>query len=160
MLREEYGAQKVVETFTISKNWYRKIFSNAKIPEDEFLTSTAGPWDLSVLYECGYTPETQPHREQWRILYEIGLEKWRPHVKLLRTDLSIKHDSEGTEPFTRLRDGLLPKLILMFAKLGERDRDGVLWIEACDDTSIAAEAKVHVEIVNGNTVGKTRKIAK
>jgi hypothetical protein len=184
MLRDEYGAKMAVETFSMSQRWYRKITFKDTPQDEQLLLSARGLWDLTELYECGYSPETQPHREQWRVLYELaagitnsdsyddktvnylrskytedqGQGGWRPHVKLLQTKLPSGPSSEKTELFTRNRDRLLPRIISAFAKLGETDSDGRVWIEACDETSIAAEPKVQVEIADGVRVGKTRRI--
>lgn len=177
MLRHEYGAKKAIEMIPEEEKQLRTDIMN-----QQFYFVAGGPWDLTVLYECGYTPETQPQRDEWRILYELStycedfdeklLEalksryideddegEWRPHIKLLKTAVPV-NKTPDTEVFTRVRDRLLPRILSMFKELGKVDEEGRVWIEACDETSISAEAKWEVEVLDGGNVGKTRKIKK
>lgn len=189
MLREKYDAKMSFETFSMAKKWYLWLTAPDAGHESHFLYGAMTMSDLTRMYEYEYTPETQPHREQWAILYELAgagsdyadnqivaylkeryCDKygWRPHVKLLQTKFptstsshsqnAASDETEGSSLFTRNRDRVLPKLIAGFATLGKRHSDGTVWIEACDDTSIAAEAKVRVEIVDGKRIGRIQKI--
>jgi hypothetical protein len=181
MLRHEYGAKKAIEMLPESGDETQKQL-RTDIMNEQFYLVAGGAWDLTVLYECGYTPETQPQRDQWRILYELNTycddfdEKllrclkakyideddegeWRPHIKLLKTAVPSKKTA-GTDVFTSVRDRLLPRIIAMFKELGRVDEEGRVWVEACDETSVSAEAKYEVEVLDGGTVGRTRKIKK
>lgn len=181
MLRHEYGAKKAIEMIPEESDDEKQKQLRTDITNHQFWFVTGGAWDLIVLYECGYTLETQPQRAEWRILYELNNtccddfderllrtlkdkyfnvddeREWRPHIKLLKTAVPLKRNPD-MDLFTRIRDRLLPRIISMFKELGIVDEEGRTWVEASDETSFWGEAKCEVEILSGGKVGETRKI--
>jgi hypothetical protein len=145
--------------------------TKTRILQENFAKQAGALWDVTEMYQHGFTPETQPNRQHWQIVYELARypadweeqviaqlkERYenedglrRPQIKLLQT--------RPADPPVNNRDRILLKMIQMLASLGvpDTDNNNSVWIEASADDSIEAEVRWEVEIINGTTIGRTR----
>jgi hypothetical protein len=94
-----------------------------------------GFYDLINVYNEGFTPDTQPHREHWAVLYELA--KYPPGWEraLLERDLIPWYEIGQFKPCVEV----LQSWTELGEELGKRSEDG--WIRA-----IFAETLIHVEV--------------
>ena len=139
-----------------------------------------GMWDLNEIFMAGFTPQTQPNRENWTLLYELArypvgwkqetleLMKeqyadgiWRPSLVALEEGYGVK-EGEGTE------DIGVDDLVRVLSNVhfqgpgadmdegGNSETGKSVWIRVVDDTSNGIQ-DIEVEVVNGE-LGRKRAV--
>ncbi len=94
-----------------------------------------GDYDLNNIYGDGFTPDTQPHRQHWSVLYELA--KYKPGWKEARLEQVIPWYDEGT---WRPELGVLNSWSELREELEKRSEDG--WIKAISEENLMFEVKI------------------
>jgi hypothetical protein len=105
-----------------------------------------GDYDLNNIYGAGFTPDTQPHRQHWSVLYELA--KYRPGWKEAWLERVLPWYENGT---WRPEFGVLSSWSELREELEKRSENG--WIKAISEENLMVEVKMEDgRIVNRRNV--------
>lgn len=132
-----------------------------------------GVWDIQEIYDTGYTPQTQPNKDQWRLIYELARYPadwkdetvsslgelyeegfWRPHVRLLEAS-----QDTGENIIKEVVDKIVT--VQKERDYGQDNHGGssAVWIEASDHGSSGNNLGyvVEIEILASGRLGGRRR---